>query len=165
MNAASAFACRWGFPRLTVDGRSAKVDARIRILLRIVDENAGAMHMSSEQMASLLGLSKVRLLRLFNAETGKTYRRYLLEVRMRRAAEMLTDYRIPIKTIASRFDYTAVSNFYRDFKIVHGASPMHMRLMLMDLPLLVPRPPALHSAIGPPTGAPGRDNRGALRLS
>jgi AraC-like DNA-binding protein len=127
------------------------VDARIRIVLKIIDEHSGVMHMSSEQMASLLGLSRVRLLRLFNAEMGKTFRGYLLEVRMRRAAEMLTDYRIPIKTIASRFGYTAVSNFYRDFKIVHGASPMHMRLMLMDLPLLVHHPSTLQSAIGPPT--------------
>jgi AraC-like DNA-binding protein len=140
------------------------VDVRIRILLRIIDEHVGAMHMSSEQLAVLLGLSKERLLRLFNAETGKTFRRHLLEVRMRRAAEMLADYRIPIKTIASRFDYTAVSNFYRDFKIVHGTSPMHMRLTLMGLPLLVHHPSAPHSAIGPPR-APGSDNRGATGLS
>lgn len=140
------------------------MDARIRVLLRIIDEHAGAMHMSSEQLANLLGLSKERLLRLFNAETGKTFRRYLLEVRMRRAGEMLADYKIPIKTIASRFGYMAVSNFYRDFKIVHGASPMHMRLLLMGLPLLVHRPSAMNSAIVPPR-APGSDNHGAPGLS
>jgi AraC-like DNA-binding protein len=34
---------------------------------------------------------------------------------------------IPIKTIAFDCGYTVVSNFYRDFKRVHGLGPTEMR--------------------------------------
>jgi AraC-like DNA-binding protein len=93
------------------------VDVRIRILLRIIEERAGVLHMSSKQIGTLLGLGEAHVLRLF----------------MARAAELLTDCSIPIKTIASRCGYTIVCNFYRDFKIVYGISPMQMRLIKMNL--------------------------------
>ncbi len=88
--------------------------------------------MSSKQIGELLGLGEARLLRLFSCEVGKSYRRHLRDVRMTLAAEMLTDYSVPIKTIASRYGYSEVSNFHRDFKIVHGTSPMRMRLLRMS---------------------------------
>jgi len=107
------------------------VDMRIRILLRMIDERAGVLHMSSGQIGSLVGLGEARLLRLFHSEVGKTFRRYLREVRMTQAAAMLTDYVLPIKTIASRCGYSAVTNFYRDFKSIHGTSPVQMRRLQM----------------------------------
>jgi len=90
------------------------------------------LQMSSKQIGSLLGLGEARLLRLFNAEVGKTLRRHLLEVRMARAAKLLREGVLPIKTIASNCGYTEVSNFYRDFKNVYGTSPMRMRLTQMN---------------------------------
>ena len=103
------------------------MDMRIRILLKIVEEHSGVMAMSSKEMGSLLGLGEARLLRLFNSEVGKTFRSHLREVRMTQAAAMLTDYVLPIKIIAHRCGYSEVSNFYRDFKIVHGTSPVQLR--------------------------------------
>jgi AraC-like DNA-binding protein len=100
---------------------------RIRLLLRIIEERGGVLEMSSGQVGSLLGLGEARLLRLFNAETGKTFRKHLREVRMGQAAAMLADIVLPIKTIAHRCGYSAVSNFYRDFKMVHGTSPVQLR--------------------------------------
>jgi transcriptional regulator GlxA family with amidase domain len=107
------------------------VDVRIRILLRIIEERAGVLRMSSKQIGSLLGLGEAHVLRLFNAEVGRPLRNHTREVRMARAAELLKDCSIPIKTIASRCGYTIVCNFYRDFKIVYGINPMQMRLMKM----------------------------------
>ena len=107
------------------------MDVRIRLLLRIIEERAGVLEMSPKQMGYLLGLGDARLLRLFYAETGKTLRCYLREIRMAKAAALLGDYVLPIKTIASRFGYSAVSNFYRDFKMVHGASPAQLRRVHM----------------------------------
>jgi AraC-like DNA-binding protein len=103
------------------------------MLLKIIEERAGVLQMSSTQIGSLLGLSETRVLRLFSAEVGKTLRRHLLEVRMGRAAESLRDGVMPIKTIAFHCGYSVVTNFYRDFKIVYGTSPMRMRLMHMNL--------------------------------
>jgi AraC-like DNA-binding protein len=103
------------------------VDVRIRILLKIIEERGGVLDMSSEQIGNLLGLSEARVLRLFSSEVGKSLRSHVREIRMARAAELLTDRVTPIKAIASRCGYTVVSNFCRDFKAVHGTSPMQMR--------------------------------------
>lgn len=108
------------------------MDVRIRLLLRIIEERSGVLEMSPRQMGCLFGLGEARLLRLFNAETGKTLRSHLREVRMAQAAALLEDYVLPIKTIASRFGYSAVSNFYRDFKMVHGTSPVQLRRVHMS---------------------------------
>lgn len=107
------------------------MDARIRILLRIIEERGGTLALSSEQIGGLLGLGEARVLRLFSSEVGKTLRRHLLEVRMARAASSLRESVLPIKTIASNCGYSVVSNFYRDFKKIYGTSPMQMRLMQM----------------------------------
>lgn len=108
------------------------MDVRIRLVLRIIEERAGALDLSPAQLGSLLGLGEARLLRLFNSEVGRTFRSHLRDVRMTRAAEMLTNYALPIKMIASRCGYSAVSNFHRDFRIVHGTSPTRMRLVKMS---------------------------------
>ena len=108
------------------------MDVRIRILLRIIEERAGVLHMSSRQIGNLLGLGEAHVLRLFNAEVGRTLRSHTRKVRMARAAELLEDCSIPIKTIASSCGYNIVCNFYRDFKIVYGISPMQMRQMKMN---------------------------------
>ena len=109
------------------------MDARIRLLLRIIEERAGVLPMSSKQIGTLLGLSEARVLRLFNTEVGKTLRTHVREVRMARAAELLKDGMIPIKVISAGCGYTVVSNFYRDFKMVHGTSPMRMRRLHLGL--------------------------------
>jgi AraC-like DNA-binding protein len=47
---------------------------------------------------------------------------------MARAAELLRNGNLPIKTIAFGCGYSLVSNFHRDFKRVNGISPKQMRL-------------------------------------
>ena len=113
-------------------GGGETVDARIRILLRIIDERGGTLPLSSEQIGGLLGLGEARVLRLFNIEMGKSLRRHLLEVRMSRAAALLAESMLPIKLVAHKCGYSAVNNFYRDFRKVYGTSPLQMRLMEMD---------------------------------
>ena len=107
------------------------MDARIQLLLRIIDERGGTWALSSEQIGGLLGLGEARVLRLFSTEVGKTLRRHLLEVRMARAAGLLRESVLPIKAIASHCGYSLVTNFHRDFKKVYGTSPMQARLVQM----------------------------------
>ena len=108
------------------------MDARIRIFLRIIEERGGILATASNEIAKLLGLGKPHLLRLFRKEVGKALRRHLLEVRMTRAARLLSYAALPIKTISSQCGYTLVSNFHRDFKIVHGMTPARMRFRYMN---------------------------------
>jgi len=129
------------------------VDARIRILLRMIDECGGTLELTWNEIGRLLGLGEARVRRLFRREVGKAVQRHLLEVRMARAAQLLRNAAAPIKTIAADCGYTAVSNFYRDFKRVHGISPRQMRLSHMSAdpddqkPVLTMGPPSRHSGM------------------
>ena len=82
------------------------MDPRIRILLKIIDEHGGTLHISSKQISALLGIGESRLLRLFNREVGKTFRQHLLGVRMARAAQLLQNVVPPIKAVASDCGYS-----------------------------------------------------------
>ena len=108
------------------------MDARIRILLRMIDECGGTLELTWNEIGRLLGLGEARVRRLFRREVGKAVQRHLLEVRMARAAHLLRNAAAPIKTVAADCGYSAVSNFYRDFKRVHGISPRQMRLSHMS---------------------------------
>jgi len=104
------------------------MDPRIRMLLRIIGEKNGDMQLGSSEAAGLLGLGEAHMLRLFNRNVGSTFRGYLRDIRMTRAAQSVKDSVKPLKCIASTYGYSDLSNFYRDFKRVHGITPMRMRL-------------------------------------
>jgi AraC-like DNA-binding protein len=60
---------------------------------------------------------------------------------MARAAQMLKGVAAPVKTVAFDCGYTVVTNFYRDFKRVHGITPMQMRLRHMNTQLFEMKSP------------------------
>jgi AraC-like DNA-binding protein len=47
---------------------------------------------------------------------------------MSRAAELVKDPTLSIKAIALTSGYSDLSNFYRDFKRVHGINPRELRI-------------------------------------
>jgi AraC-like DNA-binding protein len=67
-------------------------------------------------------------MRLFSRQVGKTIGQQLLELRMSKAARLLQVPSMPIKQIALQCGYDDLSNFYRDFKRVHRATPKDVRL-------------------------------------
>jgi len=65
--------------------------------------------------------------RLFHREVGKTFRKHLLEVRMIRVANLVKQSAQPMKQIALESGYSDLSNFYRDFRKIHGTTPRQLR--------------------------------------
>jgi AraC-like DNA-binding protein len=104
------------------------MDVRIRLTLRVVEEQSASSELNLMETSRLLGLSKAHLLRLFHREIGKTFRRHLRDVRMSRAVDLVKQSTHSIKQIALECGYSDVSNFYRDFKTVHGDTPREVRL-------------------------------------
>lgn len=104
------------------------MDFRIQIILRVIGEHRRTGQLSSREAGTLLGLSEAYFLRLFHQETGATFGRCSREVRMANAAELVKDNTLSIKGIARDSGYNDVSNFYRDFKQVHGMTPRQARL-------------------------------------
>ena len=102
-------------------------DPRIRITLKIIEEQRSSLQLTLADTSRMLGLSEAYLLRLFHRQVGKTFRQHLLQTRMVRAADLLTREIRPVKQIALDCGYNDVSNFYRDFRKVHGATPQQVR--------------------------------------
>jgi AraC-like DNA-binding protein len=84
-------------------------------------------------MGQLFGLSEIRFRHLFKLNTGKAFSQRLREARMTRAGRFLEQPDLPIKEIAHECGYDDVSNFYRDFRKVHGMSPQKLRIRYLEL--------------------------------
>jgi AraC-like DNA-binding protein len=104
------------------------MDPRIRLTLKVLTEHNLTTALDLTELSQWLGLSEPYLMRLFNRQVGKTVRRQLLELRMSKAAQLLQVPSMPIKQIALQCGYGDLSNFYRDFKSVHRATPKDVRL-------------------------------------
>jgi AraC-like DNA-binding protein len=103
------------------------MDARIQIALRIIEEKKASIHLDLSETSKVLHLSEPHMLRLFHREVGKSFRRYLRDLRMAKAAELVRT-QVPTKDVACACGYTDTRNFYRDFKSVYAMTPREMWL-------------------------------------
>lgn len=72
-------------------------------------------------------LSVPQLIRQFKAVFNTTPHRYLAEVRVRRAAELLEHTDRPVHEITWDCGFENVSSFCRAFKLAYGVQPLHLR--------------------------------------
>jgi two-component system response regulator YesN len=105
------------------------MDARIKKALRIV-EREFAKPLRVKGVAPRVRLSGSRFGRLFKKETGRTFKRFVLAFRMKRARSLLLlDPTLPIKDAAMQVGYTYahLCVFTRDFEKYWGCSPSQCR--------------------------------------
>ena len=84
-------------------------------------------HFSLQQLADIAGMSRSSFAEQFREAFGRTAFDFLNEVRLRRAAGMLNDTDLPVKTIAARVGFASRSHFSRAFKNFSGIDPAHFR--------------------------------------
>lgn len=82
---------------------------------------------SLQQTADHFGIHPSQLSRMFKEVTGMNFIDYLIQFRMRKAADWLAQTQLPIKDIAERLRYSSVQNFSRVFKQVIGVPPGEYR--------------------------------------
>lgn len=101
-----------------------------------LDPAARARHLMTEHperphttasLAKDIGLSDRQLRRRFRHVYGKTPRRYLVEVRLQRAEELLRTTDLGIEQIAQAVGYQNVAAFDRTFKRAFGVTPSELR--------------------------------------
>ncbi len=105
-------------PRLT-DPRVARTQSIIR----------SQMHrrITLPTLAAETGLSVSRLSHLFKGHTGHSPARYLKQLRMERARELLETTFLTVKEVCARVGLNDVSHFVRDFEKTYGVSPSRYR--------------------------------------
>lgn len=91
-------------------------------------------HHSSEQitqedMAGFLNLSSRQLNRILQQLYGTSFRQLLIDVRLHKAAQLLTSTDLSVEAIATEVGYTSLSGFYSAFRAKFGVSAgKHRRL-------------------------------------
>lgn len=78
-------------------------------------------------LARRVNLSRSRLTHLFRAEVGCSPARYLREIRLDRARQLIEESSLSVKEIMARVGFNDPSHFTRDFTRRHGASPRRFR--------------------------------------
>ena len=83
---------------------------------------------SLQSVASELAISQSYLSRLFKETMGTTFQSYLLETRMRQAADMLCgNQKYTNKEIATTLGYQDTQNFCRTFRRYWNTTPQHFK--------------------------------------
>lgn len=94
--------------------------------VRIFEFNLGKP-VGIRSVAAELNLPEARLAAEFKAYFGVTPKRYQVELRRKRAEQLLREGSLPIKEIAQRLGYGAPQFLTREFSKAHGCSPRAFR--------------------------------------
>ena len=92
-------------------------------VVRIVNEHLGDPELTVEQVAAEAGISRVHLHRKLKELTGQTSRDFIRNLRLRKAAEMLSGKKYAISELADAVGFQSASSFATAFKDLFGVSP------------------------------------------
>jgi len=84
---------------------------------------ARASHYSYDELVRLCSTSRSNLRRYFLAKFGKTPHKWLDELRLAEAANLLRTSDLSVKQIAARLSFEYPGNFARQFKAWRGCNP------------------------------------------
>lgn len=89
--------------------------------------NLSDTKLSNNQIAQEIGISEVYLRRLFRESYKTTPKQYIIEIRNKRAMQLLRENRLSITEIAFQSGFTSVYHFCRSFKLYSGLTPSEYR--------------------------------------
>lgn len=99
-----------------------RIDLTIDHIHRHLDRDLGVA-----ELARVAHVSPAAFSRFFRREAGKTFTRYLNDLRCGEAALRLQTGDRPIAAIAAECGYATLSNFNRQFRLRHGMTPGEYR--------------------------------------
>lgn len=108
-------------------GASRRQDLDRAVAAACLIEERAAAPLCLDDVAGSVGLSPFHFLRLFRRELGVTPHQYLLRARVRHAAQLLLDTRLPVTEVAYRVGFGDLSNFVRTFHKLVGCPPLRFR--------------------------------------
>ena len=107
-----------------VDANMPSDDYRMREVLRCIESEPAK---TVQDLAVLVNLSCSRLSHLFKSQTGVSLNRFLSDMRLQRAAELLRSTETQIKEISYMVGYNQPSSFDRAFRSKFALSPADYR--------------------------------------
>jgi AraC-like DNA-binding protein len=77
-----------------------------------------------EEIASVAVISPNSFCRYFKSKTGKTYSRFLTEIKVGHACRLLIENKLNIKQLCYESGFNNMASFHKYFKIITGKSPL-----------------------------------------
>ena len=116
-------------PRIPVEARlrSETTISRRTDIARAYVKNHLEERIPEELMAQLCGMSRYEFSRVFKHEHGMTFRKYLLDSRLERASEMLSQTDAAITDVALSVSFQDLSHFAHLFRRHTGCTPSQFR--------------------------------------
>lgn len=96
-------------------------------LLRFIHDRAAEPELSFNQVVRAAGMSRASLGRVFPKLFGRTFAKYLAEVRVVKACTLLSETSKSVAEIAVETGFGSVSNFNRRFLALKRTSPLRYR--------------------------------------
>jgi len=109
------------------------VDKRVEKIIQMMREDVGG-ELSLGELAQSVNLSVWRLCHIFKSDVGMPPIRYLRQLRMERAKDLLESSFLSVKEIAFQVGLNDESHFVRDFKSTYGFSPALYRSQFKNQP-------------------------------
>jgi AraC-like DNA-binding protein len=111
------------------EGNTKITEKNVSLIYECVDyvNNNYASDISAEECANMLHVSYSYFARLFHAVMGKTFKEYLISVRLAKAKSILLSTSIPITDVAIACGYTNFSYFIAEYKKAFGKTPKQSR--------------------------------------
>lgn len=101
---------------------SSKYDV-IAPAVKYLEENYSNTELSSDELAAVAGVSSVYFRKIFATVFGEPPMRYLQNVRMEKAKDMLSGDYMPISDIAESVGFKSIYHFSKTFKKMVGYTP------------------------------------------
>lgn len=115
---------------LLAEAREKDVDFRSdpnQQILQYIKKNSSDSELCLASVASHFDISEKKVYTIVQETTGMKFREYILSLRMRKAAYLLTGTQKSIDEIAGECGYPAESTFFRVFKKHYGCTPSRYR--------------------------------------
>lgn len=109
--------------RKRISSHASEADGRRAVEAALWLEENAAEPVGLEDDAREVHLSPFHFLRIFRSVTGVTPHQYLVRLRLRRAAKLLTERGMPVTEVALEVGFGDLSNFVRTFGRAAGVSP------------------------------------------
>lgn len=91
--------------------------------LKYIEQNLSSPVLSNQGLADFLGISESYLRKLFIQHLDTTPKQYILNLRIQKARQLLSDTVQPVTAISEVCGFTSVYHFSREFKQKTGLSP------------------------------------------
>ena len=102
---------------------SERNSERLIFAVKYIEEHMQDPTLSNVELAKYLGISEIYLRKQFQTHYRVTPKQYILDVRMRKAKQLLTDTPFTVTAIAEECGFSSVYHFCRAFRQRTGKTP------------------------------------------